>query len=308
MHPLFPVKKNAKKLYTVLTYLMNEQRKGILNVKKIMAMEKIMKKKDLQTFYQPILCMESGENVGYEILNRPIKSTLFPTTEKFYDFIGETDQMFAFEYFCRNLSIQRFSQLLKETPCEKNSLIFINIDPQALVDLTHRNAELLLLLQQYGLTPNQIVFELTEKREFSDFENYHQSIDCYRAQGFRIALDDVGSGYNCLKTLINLKPDFIKIDKSLIQFIDQNRSQQQMVELLLDFANQSGIFVIAEGIERPEEYSYLKKKGIHYGQGYALGQPASEPRPGKVPVERSLPLSLTSFHYVPNKLLNMRGV
>lgn len=308
MTPLFPGKNVAKNIQKVLTYLMNEQRKGILNVKKIMALEKIIKKKDLQTFYQPILNLESGANVGYEILNRPITSRLFPTTEKFYDFIGETDQVHAFECFCRNLSLQRISQLLKDSPCQKNALIFINIAPQALVELTGRNGELLLLLQQYDLTPNQIVFELTEKREFLDFENFLQSIDCYRAQGFRIALDDVGSGYNSLKTLISLKPDFIKVDKSLIQYIDQNSSQQQMVELLLDFAIQSGISVIAEGIERAEEYNYLRKRGIHYGQGYALGKPTREPIPGKVPVERNLPVSLTSFHYVPGRLLNMGDV
>ena len=287
---------------------MNEQRKGVLNYKKIMAMEKIIKNKELQTLYQPILNLESGKNLGYEILNRPFKSSLFPTTEKFYDFIGESDQVCAFEFFCRNLSLQRCSQLIRNIPFKRNTLLFINMTPQALVELTHQIDELLFLLEQYDLTPNQIVFELTEKREFTDFVCFRQSMACYREQGFRIALDDVGAGYNSLKTLIYLKPDFIKIDKSLIQNIDQNKSQQQMVKLLLDFANESNMYVIAEGIERLEEYNYLRMKGIHYGQGYGLGRPASELCPGKVPVERYLPRSLTSFHYLPNQLLNMGDV
>lgn len=158
-------------------------------------------------------------------------------------------------------------------------MIFLNIHPQVLLDSNYRSGETLQQLEKLQLSPEQIVFELTEKSAVSDFSQFEQILSHYRSQGFRIAIDDAGSGYNSLKSLVHLKPEFIKLDRSLISYIDQNIEQQQMVMLLLEFANQSDTFVIAEGIERIEELSYLREQGVHYGQGYAIGKPDKSLKP-----------------------------
>ncbi|MNS72058.1 putative membrane protein YjcC [compost metagenome] len=137
------------------------------------------------------------------------------------------------------------------------------------------------------MSPGQIVFELTEKQAVTDYESYEGVLASYRAQGFRIAIDDAGSGYNSLKTLVYLKPEYVKLDRSLIQDIHLNPVQQQIVMILVEYANKSGTHVIAEGIERVEELAYLRERGVHMGQGYALGRPSSELTTGTLPLEQA---------------------
>lgn len=269
--------------YSYLKYLSNRSRKEILNYKRFIELKKIMEKQSLDTFFQPILKLESGETIGYEVLNRPLQSKLFPNTEHFYDFIGQSDQVFTFECFCRNLSLRRFIDRLTEAACQDTSLIFLNIHPNVLLDASYHSGETLHLLYELGIEPRQVVFELTEKSAVTDFALFEKVLSNYRAQGFRIAIDDMGSGYNSLKTLVYLKPEFVKLDRSLIQNIDQNIEQQQLVTLIIDYAKQSFTKVIAEGIETVNELKFIRENGVHYGQGYILGTPKEEITPGIMP-------------------------
>ncbi|WP_335491292.1 EAL domain-containing protein [Neobacillus niacini] len=269
--------------YSYLMYLNNRRKNDILYFKRLKELQKIIKNESLNTFFQPILKLNSGETIGYEALNRPAANNLFSDTEIFYDFVGQTNQVFFFECFCRNLSLKRFIERYKVNQQDQTSLIFINIHPHVLLDSTYHSGETLQLLSGLGIEPKQVVFELTEKSAVTDFKLFEQVLSNYREQGFRIAIDDVGSGYNSLKTLIYLKPEFIKLDKALIQHIDQNKEQQQLVKLIIDYAKQSFTEIIAEGIERIEDLAFLCEQGVHYGQGYALGKPKQEIKPGIIP-------------------------
>ncbi|RLQ94265.1 EAL domain-containing protein [Falsibacillus albus] len=281
---------NNSTFYSSLKYFNDIRKKGLVNHKKFLELTNIINNESLSTFFQPILDLNGGNTIGFEILNRPPSSKMFPTTESFYDFIGQTDQVFSFECFCRNLSIQRyFNSLSADTLCRDN-LIFLNIHPQVLLDSNYKSGETVQLLQEFGISPEQVVFELTEKQAVTDFVQFEKVLNNYRSQGFRIAIDDAGSGYNSLKTLVYLKPEFIKLDKSLIRHIDQDSVQQKLVSMLLDFANQSDTFVIAEGIEEAEELVFLQKNGVHFGQGYGLGKPHKTLITGKLPQVPSLRL------------------
>ncbi|WP_258000450.1 EAL domain-containing protein [Bacillus sp. Marseille-P3661] len=271
------------KVYSYLKSLNNKRKREIFYFKGFMELQRIIKNNSLATYFQPILNLESGDTLGYEALNRPV-SKFFCNTESFYDFVGQTDQVFLFECFCRNVSMKRFIDRYKDEKLKRNSLLFINIHPHVLLDTNYHSGETLQLLCDLGIEPNQIVFELTEKSAVTDFGQFEKVLSNYRSQGFRIAIDDVGSGYNSLKTLVYLKPEFIKLDKSIIQHIDRNSEQQKLVTLLIEYANQSDTKIIAEGIERLEELSYIREKGVHYGQGYALGRPKENLVPGYVPL------------------------
>lgn len=232
----------------------------------------VMRGKSLATYYQPILDVRQGEIIGFEALNRPI-STIFKNVDAFYDFIGTSRYVFTFERICRNLSIQRFHERLSIEGKECTPLLFLNIHPNVLLDSNYCIGETRQILEQFGFTPEQVVFELTEKCAVTDFDEFARVLNHYRSQGYRIAVDDVGSGYNSLKTLIYLKPEFIKIDRALIQHIDSEMPQQQLVKILVDYAQQTSTKVIAEGIERYEELQFLQQIGVDYAQGYAIGRP-----------------------------------
>ena len=247
-----------------------------------------MQTEKIQTVFQPIVSLTEGSTIGFEILNRPQSTLLFPTTENFYDYVGKSSEVSMVERFLRNLSFERFAQQVKNSQDHKNQLVFLNIQPQVLADPSYQSGITLELLARHNLSPFQIVLELTEKEAIVNHDQFERAIEHYRQQGFRIAVDDAGTGYNSLQTLICVKPEFIKIDKSLIKNIDKHPEQQHLVELLLEFAYQSDTSIIAEGIETLAELRFLKKLGIHMGQGYALGKPRSELYNGNFPVSNPI--------------------
>ncbi|NEU31828.1 EAL domain-containing protein [bacterium LRH843] len=264
---------NINEFFSYITFLLKKRKNGMNEILRYYELKKIMKRNALTTYFQPIIELESKKIVGYEALNRPPFSKFFPSTDIFYDYIGSTNQVFLFELFCRNASLREYASNLKDVPGEKEKLLFINIHPDVLIDSKYRPGETIQLLQEFDLKPSQIVFELTERKAVTDFEMFKKVLFNYRSQGFRLAIDDAGTGYNSLKTLVHLRPEFIKLDRSLIHNIIHNEAQQKMVDLLLNFSNQSNTSVIAEGIEHLSDLEYLKQMGIHYGQGYALGKP-----------------------------------
>lgn len=161
--------------------------------------------------------------------------------------------------------------------------MFVNVHPGVLNDPRHRSGESLALLKELGLAPERIVFELTERQAVQDYVQFEKVLSHYREQGFRIAVDDAGSGYNSLKTLVYLKPEFIKLDKSLIRGIHHCREQQELLELIREYAERSSTRVIAEGIETAAELHFLQSAGVEWGQGYALGRPTGRPLEGEFP-------------------------
>lgn len=272
-----------KYIPNMFRHFLKEQKKSIQNTKKHVVLDQFLKQESLETFFQPIIALSSGGNLGYEVLNRPPKDSVFSSTEGFYDFVGQTDILADFERYCINLSTKRFAHYSKNLPRRLDTLIFLNIAPLALVQLENKLEDFELLLSRNGLLPSQIVFELTEKQECPDYSIMEKPLITYRKAGFRFAVDDAGSGYNSLKTITVIKPDFIKLDKSLIRHIDRRKDQQNMIDLLVKFSEMSGSKLVAEGIERPEEMEYLISAGVHYGQGYAIGRPAPTLNEGALP-------------------------
>lgn len=266
-----------------LQHLQGRMKEGLKELGQLSAVLHIMEKELLDTYFQPILQLRTGETVGHEALNRPPSSALFPTTEHFYEFVGRTEQMYKFEQYCRRMSLNRYVERLPEAGETAGGLIFINVHPGVLDDVRHKSGETLALLKTLGLSPERIVFELTERQAVQDYVGFEKILSYYRQQGFRIAVDDAGSGYNSLKTLVYLKPEFIKLDKSLIRGIHDSREQQELLELVRDYAERSSTRVIAEGIETADELLFLQRAGIEYGQGYGLGRPAHAPVSGIFP-------------------------
>ncbi|WP_138493722.1 EAL domain-containing protein [Paenibacillus pinistramenti] len=272
--PLLP-SRDKSGLYNYMTFFYHITRHSFVSYKRFNELQRIIRTRTLSTVFQPIFNLQTDACLGFEVLNRPPVSSFFPNTESFYDFIGCTDHVFAFEQFCRELSLERFKKaagLENKQP----AVIFLNVHPEVLSDSNYRSGETLQLLSRFGFGPEQIVFELTERQALQDYEAFERVLSHYRSQGFRIAIDDAGSGYNGLKAIVSLKPEFIKLDKSIIRGVHVQPNQQHVVKLLQEFAAASGTHIIAEGLESQHEISYLRDQGIEFGQGYALGRPAAE--------------------------------
>jgi EAL domain-containing protein (putative c-di-GMP-specific phosphodiesterase class I) len=120
---------------------------------------------------------------------------------------------------------------------------------------------------------SDIVIELTEGEVFSSDGALDAQLVALRARGARIAVDDAGAGYAGLQQLVRVKPEILKIDRSLITGIDEDESKMALLEALARFASTTGAAVCGEGIENVEELRMLARADTTYAQGYALARP-----------------------------------
>ena len=111
----------------------------------------------------------------------------------------------------------------------------------------------------------------------------------YRDAGFKVALDDLGSGFSSLNLLTMLCPDFIKLDMGLIRDVDSHPVKATIALKLLEAARELGIATIAEGVETLAEWAWVRDHGADYVQGYLFARPGSPPPAPRLP--NATPLS-----------------
>ncbi|HYE50491.1 MAG TPA: EAL domain-containing protein [Azospirillaceae bacterium] len=159
-----------------------------------------------------------------------------------------------------------------------DATLFVNFDPSSIYDPSYCLRSTGALVEELGLTPRNVVFEVTESHEARDEAHLKGILDVYRAAGFRVALDDIGSGFSGLRLLSRLKPDFIKIDMDLVRGVHADPFRQSIAGHLVGMAHDNGILVVAEGVECGEERDWLAAAGVDFMQGYLFGRPEARLR------------------------------
>ena len=131
----------------------------------------------------------------------------------------------------------------------------------------------------------RVVLEMTEHTAISDYHAVQEQLDLLRARGFRIAVDDAGSGFASLNHILQLRPDIIKLDSGLIRDIDSDPAKRALATALVTFAGELHAELVAEGVETVAEFQTVIRIGIKTIQGYLLGRPSELPlAPIEMPV------------------------
>ncbi|APC08629.1 bifunctional diguanylate cyclase/phosphodiesterase [Neomoorella thermoacetica] len=230
--------------------------------------KELLTERRLTVVYQPILSFQTGEILGWEALARGPANSYFRSPDVIFSFAEEIGLLYPTERVCRLQAISNINGLV---PDQK---LFLNVHPRTVSDPTFVKGETLGLLQAYGLTPRNVVFEITERHSIKDYGLLKRTLEHYRNQGYQVAVDDVGAGFSGLYSIAEIRPEFIKIDMALVRDIDSNPARRAVVEALMTLASKLNCLVIAEGIETQNELNTLLAMGIHYGQGYLLARPA----------------------------------
>jgi EAL domain-containing protein (putative c-di-GMP-specific phosphodiesterase class I) len=124
-----------------------------------------------------------------------------------------------------------------------------------------------------GIPAERVVLEVTEHAPVDDYEVLAKSLEPFRAQGCRLAVDDAGAGFASFRHILRLNPDVIKLDMTLTRNIDHDPARRALASGLISFASDLGAKIIAEGIENTSELGALRALGVGLGQGYYLGRP-----------------------------------
>lgn len=233
--------------------------------------QKLIEEQQISSVYQPIVSLRDGEVMGYEALTRGPVDSPFHSPLVMFQYAEQQGELYRLEKLAREKAIQ--GSILEHN----QQLLFINISSHVLEDPGFVPGKTLDILQKHGLSPSNVVFEITERSSIEDFSLAKKILAHYRTQGYRIAIDDAGAGYSSLQAIAELQPDFIKIDRSLIEHIHLNKVKAYILETFVTFAHKMNISLIAEGIEQVEELAKLTQMGVHYAQGFLLGKPSITP-------------------------------
>lgn len=211
--------------------------------------------------YQPLVSAQSEEVIGYEALMRPQHANLSnpPALLKAAERVGRLTDVGR---RVRELAPQTFAAR------SNRGLLFVNLHPAELQD-----PELLSAHAPLTAMADRVVLEITERRGLEKLPNTERIVAELRERGFRIAVDDLGSGYSGLNNFAVLQPEFVKLDMTLIRGIDTDNLRQKLVSSLSNTCSELGIFVVAEGVETAAERDAVAALGVDLFQGYYFGRP-----------------------------------
>jgi EAL domain-containing protein (putative c-di-GMP-specific phosphodiesterase class I)/ActR/RegA family two-component response regulator len=209
--------------------------------------------------YQPIVSLKSGAIMGVEALSR---FALQPqrTPDRWFAEAAEVGLGTELQLMAVSRALPALDQLPDDV------YVSVNVDPT-----TASSPALAEIVQRWPT--ERIVIELTEHAPASDYPSLREALDAFRRSGVRIAVDDAGAGFASLRHILELAPDIIKLDISIVRDIDTQTSQRALASALVGFAREIHTELVAEGVETAAEASALDLLGIGVIQGYYLARP-----------------------------------
>ena len=212
--------------------------------------------------YQPVVYLQTGDVAGYEALTDFGEGP--SSTEDIFREAHEVGLGVELELHTARLAVAGFGAELARAP---GLYLAVNASP----GLLYRPALLEVLSE---LAAESVVVEITEQRQFESYDQLRDAVYLVHERGMRVAVDDTGSGFAGLQRLVDVRPEIVKLDKAITNEIDTDAPRRALVGAIRHFADDMGITIVAEGIERPEQLRLLREMGVDCGQGYLLGRPS----------------------------------
>lgn len=210
-----------------------------------------------ETVFQPIVRLEDNRIIGHEALTRFHNGHAHGPGLWF----AEAEQVglrLDLELVTALAAVERFEA------AEIDGFLALNASPETLGKCGE-------LIGRLG--GERLVVEVTEHSAIADYDAVRPMLQTLRDQGVRIAVDDAGAGFSSLRHVLQLEPDYIKLDVSLTQSIDHDRKRRALAAGMIGFANELGAQIVAEGIEAAAELDTLLELGVPFGQGFLVGRP-----------------------------------
>jgi diguanylate cyclase (GGDEF)-like protein len=226
----------------------------------------IVARGEIESVYQPIRDLAHNELFGFEALARPSRAPADTEVDGMFVAARRLGITRELEALCQHAAMDGAHLLLAP-----GGLLFINVSVGALVDPDRDLSTMVRQLSDAILRPDQIVLEVNE--QITRLGRFADACARFREAGFRFAMDDVGEGLSTIEAIAAVRPEFIKIAKSLVQTADDVGSAAVICGLV-EMARSLGGEVIAEGVQTAEDCTRMRDLGATLGQGWALGRPA----------------------------------
>lgn len=222
--------------------------------------------------FQPIVDVRARTTVGYEAL---VRGPAGESAATVLDQVPHSHRC-TFDEACRTVAIRKAAML---GLVERKLDLCVNFHPNAMHEAKTSLQRTLETTHSVGLPLTRIILEMTEIERLRDPEHLKRIAAEYRREGLRIAIDDFGAGFAGLSLLAAFQPDIVKIDRALIEKIQDRPTSRVIVRGIQQICDDLGIIMIAEGVEEEAQRSASTDLGIHYMQGNLFSPAAFEALP-----------------------------
>lgn len=220
----------------------------------------IIENRRMHCDYQPIFDIRKSRIIGYEALSR-FDVTPYRPPDIWFEAAGSIGLQKELEIAAIRTALDGIDWI------PEDCYLSVNVSPNTVDDPTFLNCFA-------GFPLDRLVIEITEHDAIEDYQLFNERISEVREQGVQLAIDDVGAGYASLRHILEIRPDIIKLDRSLVINIHNRRDAHALAAAIIEFSKDMGIKVVAEGIETGQELEILNELGVNKAQGYLLGRPA----------------------------------
>ncbi|PHS69185.1 MAG: hypothetical protein COB23_07500 [Methylophaga sp.] len=253
------------------TQAINEKIVHRLNLEK--GLRKALESDEFVLLYQPKIDLYTGQIIGMEALIRwqSPELGLVPPMD-FIPLAEETGIILPIGEWVMTTACEQMKVWLKKFPWLNNVAINISIKQFKQADFVKQAAT---ILDQIGIPANKVEFELTESLVMNDVESAIQTMEGLKALGITLSIDDFGTGYSSLSYLKRFPVDILKIDRSFVSELDSDTSDHAIVRSIIALADNLGLQVVAEGVERKQQQDLLTLLGCQFAQGYFFSKPIS---------------------------------
>ena len=217
--------------------------------------------------FQPIYNLDSWRIIGYEGLFRSDK---FQTPEEMFQFARKQKRLYELDSRSIYKAVRTYQQAGFSN---RDGRLFLNIFPSTL-ERTSIHAFLSNMKNEFQLSSQHIVLEICESEKIQDIAKFRKIIDELKKQGISIALDDIGKGISDIQRIIELEPEYIKLDQYFTVDLHTSKKKQVILESIIRYSDVFQSKLILEGLETPIDLATAKISGVPFGQGYILGKPA----------------------------------
>jgi EAL domain-containing protein (putative c-di-GMP-specific phosphodiesterase class I) len=226
----------------------------------------------MRPHFQPVVDLNTGRAYGREALMRGMLGTVELRGAELIAAAEAHDALFSFDYRARTAALEVGLPLLPE-----GEILFVNLDPRAVLDVESSMRTTWPIVGRLGADPARICIEIIKPERCADRDLLHEMVQGHRKRGALVALDDLSGGTDSLACLELLRPDIAKIDNALTAGIHHSPARLRLVQALVDCAHELGAKVVAEGVERVDEFRAMADLGVDLGQGFYFGQPTERP-------------------------------
>jgi len=233
----------------------------------------------IKVFYQCFMRIETGKGMGFEALARWIDPEIgminpddFISALEKYHLMHEMD-LYMFEAVCKEIKI-RYDEGLPLLPVSINfsRQDFDYIDVIEEINKIYDKYD----ISQYGIDKSYFIIEITEQGLSKATDKFHEQLKKIRENGYKLWVDDFGSGYSSLNVFSSFDIDLIKFDMSLLINLDAHNGVNRVIlKGMIDIAHKLGIHTLCEGMETEEQKNFLLNAGCELGQGFFYHRPES---------------------------------